>query len=71
MVVDVQVRKRRSPRGSWSPRLDWTGGQGESTREGVCQFSPLPVSTRFSARKLGKYLGLHPPGIQVPAWQTR
>lgn len=47
MVVDVQVWKRRRPRGSWSPGQDWagqdwTGGQGESTWEGVCQFSPLP-----------------------------
>ena len=48
--------KRRSPQGSWSPRLDRTGGQGELTWEGVWQFSLLPVSTRFSARKLGKYL---------------
>lgn len=45
------------PEAAGAQDRDWTGGQGESTWEGVCQFSPLPVSTRFSARKLGRYQG--------------
>lgn len=73
MVVDVQVWKRGEvPEAAgaqdWTG-LDWAGGQGESTREGVCQFGLLAVSTRISAMKLGKYLGQRA-GIQVPTWQT-
>lgn len=49
------------PRGSWSPGLDWTGLDWRAGRVnlGRCLsvHSLLSVSTRFSARKLGKYLG--------------
>lgn len=39
MVVDVQVWKRRSPRGSWSPRLDWTGLVGRASQPGKVSVS--------------------------------
>jgi hypothetical protein len=60
MVVDVDYRCGRGEEAAGAQdrtRL----AQGKSTREGVClsvhTLSLLLVSTRFSARKLGKYMG--------------